>query len=133
MGGRPVHSDSRVRHRYWIEDCRLPARSERLEPASTRALPTTRRRVFVARSPLPLFAEAVAQTSGEATCARVRLLRNRGQRTAAEYDSVPRLGETTLDDEAKEGEITIEPDTGPLDQLLSLLDTFEGWFNIVEP
>ena len=43
------------------------------------------------------------------------------------------LGQTTLDDEAKSGEITVTPDTGPLDRLLSLLDTFETWFNIIEP
>ncbi|MBS1880596.1 MAG: MBL fold metallo-hydrolase, partial [Actinobacteria bacterium] len=43
------------------------------------------------------------------------------------------LGETTLDKEAEAGEIEVEPDTGPLDRLLSLLDSFEGWFNIIEP
>jgi alkyl sulfatase BDS1-like metallo-beta-lactamase superfamily hydrolase len=43
------------------------------------------------------------------------------------------LGATTLDAEAKAGEIRVEPNTAPLDELLSLLDTFEGWFNIIEP
>jgi len=43
------------------------------------------------------------------------------------------LGTTTLDAEAESGEISVEPGTEPLDELLSLLDTFEGWFNIVEP
>ena len=43
------------------------------------------------------------------------------------------LGQTTLDAEAASGEINIDPDTKPLDELLGLLDTFEGWFNIIEP
>jgi alkyl sulfatase BDS1-like metallo-beta-lactamase superfamily hydrolase len=43
------------------------------------------------------------------------------------------LGQTTLDDEAKSGEITVEPDIAPLDTLLGLLDNFDLWFNIVEP
>ncbi|MBV9338448.1 MAG: hypothetical protein JO243_21380 [Solirubrobacterales bacterium] len=42
------------------------------------------------------------------------------------------LGATTLDAEAALGELTVDPDTGPLDELLSLFDTFEGWFNIIE-
>jgi alkyl sulfatase BDS1-like metallo-beta-lactamase superfamily hydrolase len=43
------------------------------------------------------------------------------------------LGESSLDDEAKAGEITVEPDLAPLDQLLALLDEFSLWFNIIEP
>jgi alkyl sulfatase BDS1-like metallo-beta-lactamase superfamily hydrolase len=43
------------------------------------------------------------------------------------------LGESTLDDEAKSGEITVEPDLAPLDELLALLDEFSLWFNIIEP
>jgi alkyl sulfatase BDS1-like metallo-beta-lactamase superfamily hydrolase len=43
------------------------------------------------------------------------------------------LGQTTLDDEASSGEITVEPDIAPLDTLLGLLDDFDLWFNIVEP
>ena len=43
------------------------------------------------------------------------------------------LGETTLDAEAESGEIAVTPDIAPLDSLLSLLDEFDLWFNIVEP
>ncbi len=43
------------------------------------------------------------------------------------------LGESTLDDEAKSGEITVEPDLAPLDELLALLDELSLWFNIIEP
>jgi len=43
------------------------------------------------------------------------------------------LGESSLDDEAKAGEITVEPDLAALDQLLALLDEFSLWFNIIEP
>ncbi|HEY3864764.1 MAG TPA: alkyl sulfatase dimerization domain-containing protein [Solirubrobacteraceae bacterium] len=43
------------------------------------------------------------------------------------------LGQSTLDDEAKNGEITVEPEIAPLDTLLGLLDDFDLWFNIVEP
>jgi alkyl sulfatase BDS1-like metallo-beta-lactamase superfamily hydrolase len=43
------------------------------------------------------------------------------------------LRETTLIAEAEAGEITVEPDTRPLTQLLELLDTFDIWFNIIEP
>jgi alkyl sulfatase BDS1-like metallo-beta-lactamase superfamily hydrolase len=43
------------------------------------------------------------------------------------------LGQSTLDDEASSGEITVEPDIAPLDTLLGLLDDFGLWFNIVEP
>jgi alkyl sulfatase BDS1-like metallo-beta-lactamase superfamily hydrolase len=43
------------------------------------------------------------------------------------------LGQSTLDAEATSGEITVEPDVAPLDQLLVLLDEFSLWFNIIEP
>jgi alkyl sulfatase BDS1-like metallo-beta-lactamase superfamily hydrolase len=43
------------------------------------------------------------------------------------------LGQTTLDAEAESGEITVEPSLAPLDTLLGLLDSFDLWFNIVEP
>lgn len=43
------------------------------------------------------------------------------------------LGATTLDVESASGEITVEPDTQPLNELFALFDTFEGWFNIIEP
>jgi alkyl sulfatase BDS1-like metallo-beta-lactamase superfamily hydrolase len=43
------------------------------------------------------------------------------------------LRETTLIAEAEAGEIAVEPDTRPLTQLLELLDTFDIWFNIIEP
>jgi alkyl sulfatase BDS1-like metallo-beta-lactamase superfamily hydrolase len=43
------------------------------------------------------------------------------------------LGTSSLDDQAKSGEITVEPDLAPLDQLLALLDEFSLWFNIIEP
>jgi alkyl sulfatase BDS1-like metallo-beta-lactamase superfamily hydrolase len=42
-------------------------------------------------------------------------------------------GESSLDDEARSGEITVEPELAPLDQLLGLLDDFSLWFNIIEP
>jgi alkyl sulfatase BDS1-like metallo-beta-lactamase superfamily hydrolase len=43
------------------------------------------------------------------------------------------MGEADLLDEAKNGEITVEPDEKPLTELLSLLDDFDLWFNIIEP
>jgi alkyl sulfatase BDS1-like metallo-beta-lactamase superfamily hydrolase len=43
------------------------------------------------------------------------------------------LGQSPLDEEAASGEITVEPDIAPLNTLLSLLDDFDLWFNIVEP
>jgi alkyl sulfatase BDS1-like metallo-beta-lactamase superfamily hydrolase len=43
------------------------------------------------------------------------------------------LGEVTLDAQAASGEISVEPDLAPLDQLLALLDEFSLWFNIIEP
>ena len=43
------------------------------------------------------------------------------------------VGEKTLADEVNSGEITVEPDSAPLEKLVSLLDTFEFWFPIIEP
>lgn len=43
------------------------------------------------------------------------------------------LGQTTLAEEAAAGEVRGQPDLGPLEQLLSLLDEFEFWFNVIEP
>lgn len=43
------------------------------------------------------------------------------------------LGQSTLDDEAASGEISVSPDIAPLDTLLGLLDSFDLWFNIIEP
>ena len=43
------------------------------------------------------------------------------------------LGQSTLDDEAAGGEISVSPDIAPLDTLLGLLDSFDLWFNIIEP
>ena len=43
------------------------------------------------------------------------------------------LGQTTLDEEASRGEISVSPDIAPLDTLLGLLDDFDLWFNIIEP
>jgi alkyl sulfatase BDS1-like metallo-beta-lactamase superfamily hydrolase len=43
------------------------------------------------------------------------------------------MGETTVHDEVRSGGITVEPDTAPLEQLVSLLDEFEFWFPIIEP
>jgi alkyl sulfatase BDS1-like metallo-beta-lactamase superfamily hydrolase len=43
------------------------------------------------------------------------------------------LNETTLLAEAKDGEISVEPDIAPLAELLELMDEFKIWFNVVEP
>ena len=43
------------------------------------------------------------------------------------------LGETTLPDEARAGEIAVDPEIAPLERLVALLDDFEYWFNIIEP
>jgi alkyl sulfatase BDS1-like metallo-beta-lactamase superfamily hydrolase len=43
------------------------------------------------------------------------------------------VGETNLLDEAKRGTIAVEPEVGPLAELLELLDQFDLWFNVVEP
>jgi alkyl sulfatase BDS1-like metallo-beta-lactamase superfamily hydrolase len=42
-------------------------------------------------------------------------------------------GKTTLPEEAESGEIKVEPDLAPLQELLSMLDDFNPWFNIIEP
>ncbi len=42
-------------------------------------------------------------------------------------------GATTLPDEARSGEIRVEPDIAPLEELLSMLDRFDMWFNVIEP
>lgn len=43
------------------------------------------------------------------------------------------VGERTLADQISSGEISVEPDSAPLEKLVSLLDAFEFWFPIVEP
>jgi alkyl sulfatase BDS1-like metallo-beta-lactamase superfamily hydrolase len=43
------------------------------------------------------------------------------------------VGETDLLEEAKEGKIEVEPDIAPLAELVGLLDTFDIWFNVIEP
>jgi alkyl sulfatase BDS1-like metallo-beta-lactamase superfamily hydrolase len=43
------------------------------------------------------------------------------------------MGETDLLAEARSGAISVEPDTGPLETLVGLLDSFDLWFNVVEP
>lgn len=43
------------------------------------------------------------------------------------------VGEKTLEGQIGSGEISVEPDPAPLEKLVSLLDTFEFWFPIVEP
>ena len=43
------------------------------------------------------------------------------------------LGETTAAEALAAGEATIEGDATKLAEFLSLLDTFEFWFNIVTP
>ncbi|MGF1470611.1 MAG: alkyl/aryl-sulfatase [Rubrobacteraceae bacterium] len=43
------------------------------------------------------------------------------------------LGEAALQDKLTSGEVAIEGDQSKLNELLSLLDTFDFWFNIVEP
>lgn len=42
-------------------------------------------------------------------------------------------GKTTLLEEAKSGEIKVEPDIAPLQEFLAMLDDFDPWFNIIEP
>jgi alkyl sulfatase BDS1-like metallo-beta-lactamase superfamily hydrolase len=41
------------------------------------------------------------------------------------------LGEKTLDGEIEAGDVTVEGDPAKLKELLSLLDRFEFWFDIV--
>jgi alkyl sulfatase BDS1-like metallo-beta-lactamase superfamily hydrolase len=43
------------------------------------------------------------------------------------------MGEADLVEEAKSGKIVVKPDTAPLAALVELLDTFDIWFNVVEP
>ncbi len=43
------------------------------------------------------------------------------------------LGQGTLDDKIKSGAIKVEGDQAKLDELVSMLDTFDFWFNIVTP
>lgn len=43
------------------------------------------------------------------------------------------LKEITLQQEIDDGEVKIEGDAGKLKELLSMLDTFEFWFNIITP
>ncbi len=43
------------------------------------------------------------------------------------------LGETTLEDEADSGEVTVTPDVAPLHKVLALLDDFQLFFAIIEP
>jgi alkyl sulfatase BDS1-like metallo-beta-lactamase superfamily hydrolase len=43
------------------------------------------------------------------------------------------LHQTTLDDAVSAGDVTVEGDQAKLTELVSYLDTFEFWFNIVTP
>jgi alkyl sulfatase BDS1-like metallo-beta-lactamase superfamily hydrolase len=43
------------------------------------------------------------------------------------------LGQTTMDQAVKDGKATVEGDSAKFKEFLSLLDTFEFWFNIVTP
>ena len=43
------------------------------------------------------------------------------------------LQQTTLDDAVQAGDVTVEGDQAKLGELVSYLDTFEFWFNIVTP
>jgi alkyl sulfatase BDS1-like metallo-beta-lactamase superfamily hydrolase len=43
------------------------------------------------------------------------------------------VGETDLLAEAESGAIRVEPDVAPLAELVGLLDSFNIWFNIIEP
>lgn len=43
------------------------------------------------------------------------------------------MGEADLVQQAQDGIITVEPDVAPLAELVGLLDTFNLWFNVVEP
>jgi alkyl sulfatase BDS1-like metallo-beta-lactamase superfamily hydrolase len=43
------------------------------------------------------------------------------------------VGETDLVEEAKSGKVGVEPDIAPLAELVDLLDTFDIWFNVIEP
>ena len=43
------------------------------------------------------------------------------------------LGELATTDAVSQGLLKADPDTKALDELLSYLDSFDFWFNIVEP
>ncbi len=43
------------------------------------------------------------------------------------------LGQAELEAEIANGSIAVDPHVAPLRELLDLLDTFELWFNVVEP
>ena len=43
------------------------------------------------------------------------------------------LGQTTGEKEVKAGNVTIDGNAGALTKLVSYLDSFEFWFNIVTP
>ena len=43
------------------------------------------------------------------------------------------IGEADLLEEAKSGTIAVEPDVAPLAELVDLLDSFDIWFNVIEP
>ncbi len=43
------------------------------------------------------------------------------------------LGQGTLNDKIKSGDIKVDGDQAKLDELVSMLDTFDFWFNIVTP
>jgi alkyl sulfatase BDS1-like metallo-beta-lactamase superfamily hydrolase len=43
------------------------------------------------------------------------------------------LGETTLEKATTDGDVRVTGDPDKLNQLVSMLDTFEFWFNIVTP
>ncbi len=42
-------------------------------------------------------------------------------------------GAVSVAEATAQGLLAAEPDTAPLDQLLEFLDSFDFWFNIVEP
>jgi alkyl sulfatase BDS1-like metallo-beta-lactamase superfamily hydrolase len=52
--------------------------------------------------------------------------------TRAVFDGVI-VGETDLLEEAKNGNVGVAPDIAPLAELVGLLDTFNIWFNVIEP
>jgi len=43
------------------------------------------------------------------------------------------LGETTIDQEIKSGAVKIQGKIELLSELITLMDTFDVWFNIVTP
>ena len=43
------------------------------------------------------------------------------------------LGQGTIDEKIKSGDIKVEGDQAQLDDLISMLDSFDFWFNIVTP